>query len=69
MKWKKLGRIFCPDKNFQWMQSHASYPWAEFITDDVIEIYFSCRDINNKSFIGKIIFDLKQLKIKDILSN
>ena len=58
MNWKKLGLIFCPNENSNWMNSYASYPWAEFINDSLIKCYFSCRDIHNKSSIGYVIVDL-----------
>jgi predicted GH43/DUF377 family glycosyl hydrolase len=60
VNWRKIGHIFCPDKNYDWMQSHASYPWAENISDDLFKIYFSARDKNNKSSIGYIIVNIQQ---------
>jgi len=54
MKWRKLGRIFCPDNNFDWMVSHAAVPFADNIKDDLYRIYFSCRDKDNRSFTGYV---------------
>jgi len=54
MKWRKLGRIFCPDNNYDWMVSHAANPFAEYLYEDIFRIYFSCRDINNRSSIAYI---------------
>ena len=58
MKWKKLGLIFSVNSNYDWMDSHASVPIAEFTEDDIFKIYFSCRNKNNESSIGYVIIDL-----------
>jgi len=58
MKWKKLGRIFCPNNNFDWMVSYAAVPFAEHLYKDIFRIYFSCRDINNRSSIAYIEIDI-----------
>lgn len=63
--WKKLGLIFSPSGQFDWMQTHAAVPIAQHICDDIFRIYFSCRDINNKSFTGYFSIDIK--KPKDII--
>jgi predicted GH43/DUF377 family glycosyl hydrolase len=60
VNWKKLGRIFCPDRNFDWMHSHASYPWAEHVSDDIFKIYFSTRDKNNRSSIAYVLTNIDQ---------
>lgn len=52
MLWKKIGNIFSPDNNFEWMVSHAAAPFAELLTDDVFRIYFTSRNNKNQSFIG-----------------
>jgi len=56
--WKKLGQIFEVDKNYDWMFSHASVPFAEHIRQDFFKIYFSCRNKNNESSIGYITINL-----------
>jgi hypothetical protein len=48
MKWRKLGRIFCPDGSSDWMHSHAMIPMAERLTGDFYRIYFSARDRSNR---------------------
>lgn len=60
MKWKKLGRVFAPDNNYPWMQSHAANPVADHLYDDVFRVYFSSRDSQNISSISFVEFDLKQ---------
>ena len=59
MKWKKLGRIFCPDKNSNWMYSHAMIPIAEKIHDDSYRIYFTTRDKNNRGHGAYLEFDMR----------
>lgn len=70
MKWKKLGRVFCPSDNFEWMKSHASVAVAEYIENDTYRIYFGTRDHLNRSCIGYLIIDLSNpQKILDLSSS
>ena len=39
--WRKLGQIYCPSGQKEWMYSHAAVPIAEHIEGDVFKIYFS----------------------------
>ena len=57
MKWTKLTHIFAPDKNYAWMQSHAANPFAVYLNENVYRIYFTCRDLENKSHIGFVDVD------------
>lgn len=54
MKWKKLGRIFCPSGEEAWMKSHAAVPFAENLEKDLYRIYFTTRDAINRSHIAYI---------------
>ena len=56
--WKKLGLVFCPDNNFEWMQSHASNPVVEHVQDDIFRVYFSSRDSKNRSQIASLLMSL-----------
>lgn len=58
MRWTKLGLVFCPDNHFQWMRSHAANPVAEPLGDDRFRVYFSTRDVGNRSSIGFVEFDI-----------
>ncbi len=49
MKWVKQGLIFCPDKNFDWMFSHASLPVVDRVNEEVLRIYFGTRDDKGRS--------------------
>lgn len=60
MKWKKLGLIIKPNKDFWWMQTHAMIPTIEVLHDSLIKVYFSGRNDKNQSHIGFAIIDLKK---------
>lgn len=51
-QWKKLGQIFCPSHNFDWMVSHAANPFPVFISKSLVRIYFTSRDRSNRSHIS-----------------
>ena len=59
MKWEKLGLIFCPDGNSEWMYSHAANTVAEHIENDIYRVYFSCRTKENIASVGHIEIELK----------
>ncbi len=48
-KWQKKGLIFNSNKNFDWMQSHAALPYAKNLKRDIFRVYFTTRDIHNRS--------------------
>lgn len=60
MRWKKLGLVFAPDKNHDWMVSHAAVPFADHVEGDLYSVYFSTRDSKNRSYTGYITIDLKE---------
>jgi len=68
MAWRRLGRIFCPDKHYDWMYSHAANPCAERQADGGWRAYFSCRDTNNRSSIGYVDFCPKTHQVREIAS-
>ncbi len=74
IEWKKLGLIFCPSSEQDWLRSHAAVPIAENIEDDYFKIYFSSRDMDNRSFTGYVVIDLNnpnqilELSSKPVLS-
>lgn len=59
MKWKKLGRIFAPNHEIVWMNSHAAVPFVEKLESSYFKIYFTTRNKENKSLIAWIIIDIK----------
>jgi hypothetical protein len=60
MKWKKLGRIFCPDKQYDWMLSHAAVPTAVHLRDNLFRVFFGTRDAANRSHTAFLDIDITQ---------
>jgi hypothetical protein len=58
MKWKKLGLIIRPVREYDWMVTHAMVPVAELRSQDIYRIYFCGRDLYNRSLIGYAEIDL-----------
>ena len=50
--WKKLGLIFAPDGNTEWMRTHAAVPIACPLGGDEFRVFFSARDSSNRSNVG-----------------
>ncbi len=46
MKWFKKGRIFVPNNNFGWMNSHAQIPTV-LVKEDRLRVYFATRPQND----------------------
>ena len=51
MRWEKKGLIFKAENQFPWMAHHASAPIPYKISDEVVRIYFTSRDQNNRSYV------------------
>jgi hypothetical protein len=67
MRWRKLGAVFCPSGQADWMQSHAAVPIAERLDSSHYRIYFSTRDRENRSFTGFVVVDINNpQKILDV---
>lgn len=58
MKWRKLGLVFCPDGQLDWMRSHASNPTPEPLGKGLFRVYFSSRDAANRSSVGWVELDV-----------
>jgi predicted GH43/DUF377 family glycosyl hydrolase len=56
--WVKKGFLYKPNPNLYWQQSHCQNPTIEFINNNVVRIYFSSRDKNNKAYAGFFDYDL-----------
>jgi len=59
MRWEKLGWIFCADRHFDWMYSHAMIPIAEKSDGDLYRIYFSSRDKFNRGHGAYLEIDMR----------
>jgi hypothetical protein len=62
MKWRKVGLIYKPVGNLEWMKTHAAVPIAENIEGDFFRIYFSSRDSLNRSFTNYIVININNPK-------
>lgn len=60
--WQKLGLIYSPNAEHDWMRSHAAVPVAENIGGDFFKIYFSSRDMLNRSHTGYLVIDINRPK-------
>jgi hypothetical protein len=58
MKWVKNGLIFAPQRQHEWVVTHAMLPIADHISGDLYRIYFSGRDVFNRSLIGYAEIDI-----------
>lgn len=56
--WQKLGLVYCPSGERDWLHSHASVPIAEHIEGDIFRIYFSSRNEQQVSFTGYVVIDI-----------
>lgn len=63
MHWKKLGQIYYFQPIDNYLLTHASNPLALHIENDLFRVYFSGRDIENKSSVGFVDIDIVQQKI------
>jgi hypothetical protein len=67
MKWRKLGRVFAAEGQFDWMTSHAANPVAEPRGGDVFRVYFGCRDKDSRSHIGCVDIELaERVRLLDV---
>ncbi len=63
MKWKKLGLIFCPNNNYEWMFSHAANCFAQRLNEEVFRVYFSTRNNEGKSAIAFVDIEIKHHRV------
>lgn len=56
--WAKKGRIFSPSGRHPKLATHAANPLPLLLSGDVYRIFFSGRDVNNRSSVGAFDFDL-----------
>ena len=66
MKWIKKGRVIFPQKNIPWMKSHAMLPTVVHLSNNLFRVYFSGRDIENRSLIGYANIEILNEEIKII---
>src|SRR5262245_42580326 len=52
MRWQKIKQVFSPAGQSDWMVSHAANPFVTKLQGPLHRIYFTCRDVNNRSSVG-----------------
>lgn len=57
-RWRKIGQIYCPSGEKDWLHSHAAVPIAEYVEADIFRIYFSSRNTRNQSLTGYVVVDI-----------
>ncbi|RLK35516.1 hypothetical protein [Cupriavidus plantarum] len=62
-RWRKLGRVFCPDGSSPWMRTHAAVPIAQSLGGDLFRVYFSARDANGRSHTGYVVIDITRPEV------
>lgn len=66
--WRKLGCIFTPDGNYDWMETHASVPFVVSATSGIITVFFSSRNKSQESAIASIKFNINTLKVVEVFN-
>jgi hypothetical protein len=60
MRWRKLGQLYCPESVHPKLASHAANPLAVLLGGDVYRVFFSGRDVQNRSSVGFVDIDVKR---------
>ena len=63
MVWKKLGQLFSVKGSHDLSKTHASNPLPIYLENDIYRVFFSSRDVDNKSSVGYVDIDIIQRKI------
>lgn len=63
MRWEKLGQVYKVKSEHPLAISHASNPLPVLIGGNIYRVFFSCRDIDNKSSVSYVDFDISTLKV------
>lgn len=58
MRWEKIGLLFEPEVNHPKLLTHAANPLAIHLYDDVFRIFYSGRDVQNRSSVGYVDLDI-----------
>jgi hypothetical protein len=59
-KWHKLGLLYQPDAaaRHEKLKSHAANPLALHLEGDIYRVYYSARDVANRSSVGAVDIDI-----------
>jgi hypothetical protein len=66
MIWKKLGQVYSAQAIDSYILTHAANPLAIHIKGDIFRIFFSGRDVKNRSSVAFVDIDLSNLKIINV---
>ena len=63
--WKKLGRIFDPTKNINHpkLLTHSANPLPIHLRGDIFRIFYSARDVYNRSSVGAVDIDIMRKNV------
>ena len=70
MQWEKIGRIFNPlnyDREDA-LISHASNPTVLKLRNELVRVFYSGRDKNNRSSVGAFDFNMKTLTVEKVFT-
>lgn len=59
-RWRKLGLVIEPDKRLFWAQTHCMTPTPQILGNGLVRVFFSGRDILNRSHIGHATVNLNR---------
>ncbi|HEV7164520.1 MAG TPA: hypothetical protein VGN15_05405 [Ktedonobacteraceae bacterium] len=64
-RWQKCGLLYCPsgDSRHPKLASHATNPLPVHLDGDVYRVFFSGRDVENRSSVGAVDVDIVQRKV------
>lgn len=63
MLWKKLGQIYIPEPVHPKLISHAANPLPFLLGGDIYRVFYSGRDVQNRSSVGYVDIDIIKRKI------
>jgi len=63
MHWQKLGQLYSPEPIHPKLESHAANPLAILLEGDVYRVFFSGRDVQNRSSIGFVDIDVLKCEV------
>lgn len=67
MNWRKIGHIFSPTGEWDWMASHAAVPFIGKVEGNVARVYFSSRNSINKSVVCAVDINLDTFEVLNVL--
>lgn len=64
--WKKLGLLLCPQSPHEKLVSHAANPLPVWIEQDVYRVFYSGRDLMNRSSVGYADIDIVKRQVVEV---